>query len=95
MKENKRFTYSVPFDGFCDVYDNGKLLSCMRLEYVENTVNRLNELNNENKQLKQQLAIIDRLIDKKIQEFKNGNYGDLPYTAIHMFLDLKQEIGDV
>lgn len=33
------------FNGFCDVYDNGKILSCMRLEYVENTVNLLNELN--------------------------------------------------
>lgn len=54
MTENKRFTYSPPFDGFCDVYDNGKILSCMRLEYVENTVNRLNELNNENEQLKKQ-----------------------------------------
>jgi hypothetical protein len=52
MTENKRFTYSAPFDGFCDVYDNGKLLSCMRLEYVENTVNRLNELNNENTHIK-------------------------------------------
>lgn len=41
----KRFTYMEQFNGFCDVYDNGKILSCMRLEYVENTVNLLNELN--------------------------------------------------
>ena len=45
MNENKRFTYMEQFNGFCDVYDNGKILSCMRLEYVENTVNLLNELN--------------------------------------------------
>ena len=50
--------------------------------------------NKEIEQLKQQLAIIGRLIDNKIDEFKNGDYGDLPYNAIHMFLDLKQEIGD-
>ena len=41
----KRFTYMEQFNGFCDVYDNGKILSCMRLEYVENTVNLLNEFN--------------------------------------------------
>ena len=39
----KRFTYTEQFNGFCDVYDNGKVLSCMRLEYVQNTVNLLNE----------------------------------------------------
>lgn len=33
-------------------------------------------------------------IDKKIDEFKNGDYGDLPCNTIHMFLDLKEEIGD-
>lgn len=43
----KRFTYMEQFNGFCDVYDDGKLLSCMRLEYVENTVNLLNGLNDE------------------------------------------------
>lgn len=41
----KRFTYMEQFNGFCDIYDNGKILSCIRLEYVENTVNLLNELN--------------------------------------------------
>ena len=46
------------FNGFCDVYDNGKILSCMRLEYVENTVNRLNELHDENIGLKQDLKLI-------------------------------------
>ena len=45
MTDNKRFTYTEQFNGFCDVYDKGKILSCMRLEYVKNTVNLLNELN--------------------------------------------------
>ena len=52
----KRFTYMEQFNGFCDVYDNGKILSCMRLEYVENTVNLLNELNDENQDLKGQVG---------------------------------------
>jgi hypothetical protein len=55
----------------------------------------LNSLADENEQLKQQLASVNRLIDNKIDEFKNGDYGDLPCNTIHMFLDLKQEIGDV
>ena len=54
----------------------------------------LNELNDENEQLKKQLASINQLIDNKIDEFKKGDYGDLPCNTIHMFLDLKQEIGD-
>ena len=48
----KRFTYMKQFNGFCDVYDNGKLLSCMRLDYVDKTVNLLNDLAEENEQLK-------------------------------------------
>lgn len=55
----------------------------------------MNELADENEQLKQQLTNINRLIDNKIDEFKNGDYGDLPCNTIHMFLDLKQELGDV
>lgn len=39
----KRFSYMEQFNGFCDVYDTGKILSCMRLEYVDKTVNLLNE----------------------------------------------------
>ena len=31
-------------------------------------------------------------IDNKINEFKNGDYGDLPCTTVNMFLDLKMEI---
>ena len=31
------------FNGFCDVYDRGKILSCMRLEYVDKTVDLLNK----------------------------------------------------
>lgn len=52
-------------------------------------------LKDENEQLKKQLSSINQLIDNKIDEFKNGDYGDLPCNTIHMFLDLKQEIGDV
>lgn len=55
----------------------------------------LNTLYNENEQLKQQVQNIHKLIDKKIDEFKDGDYGDLPCNTIHMFLDLKEEIGDV
>ena len=49
----------------------------------------------ENEELKKQLASINRLIDNKIDEFKKGDYGDLPCNTIHMFLDLKQELGDL
>jgi len=52
MTENKRFTYMEQLNGFCDVYDNGEVLSCMRLEYVGKTVELLNNLNDENKQIK-------------------------------------------
>ena len=57
--------------------------------------NRLNELFDENEQLKSQLTSISQLIDNKIDEFKNGDYGDLPCNTIHMFLDLKQEMEDL
>lgn len=60
MTENKRFTYMEQFNGFCDVYDNGKLLSCMRLDYVDKTVNLLNDLAEENKDLKQQIKILKK-----------------------------------
>ena len=53
------------FNGFCDVYDNGKVLSCMRLEYVENTVNLLNKLNNENEQLKARIKHLERKIQRE------------------------------
>lgn len=53
------------------------------------------DLLNENEHLKKQLASINRLIDNKIDEFKKGDYGDLPCNTIHMFLDLKQELGDL
>ena len=55
---------------------------------------RLESNYKENEQLKKQLSSINRLIDNKIDEFKNGDYGDLPCNTIHMFLDLKQELGD-
>ena len=58
-------------------------------------VDKLNELADENEQLKKQLSKINQLIYNKIDEFKNGDYGDLPCNTIHMFLDLKEEIGDV
>lgn len=53
------------------------------------------QLEEENEQLKQQLTSISQLIDNKIDEFKNGDYGDLPCNTIHMFLDLKQEMEDL
>lgn len=68
MNENKRFTYSASFNGFCDVYDNNKILSCMRLEYVENTVNLLNELNDEKNELRLQL----NLCSDQRNEFHHG-----------------------
>ena len=64
-------------------------------DIVEEVCPLLNELSEENEQLKKQLSKINRLIDNKIDEFKNGDYGDLPCNTIHMFLDLKEEIGDV
>ena len=92
MTENKRFTY----DGM-DIEDNVEMI-----EYAICTSDGglrvtalLNELAEENEQLKQQVQNIHKLIDKKIDEFKNGDYGDLPCNTIHMFLDLKQELCDV
>ena len=70
------------------IYDNKERLN------LKTCCDLLNELHDENEQLKQQLASINRLIDNKIDDFKNGDYGDLPCNTIHMFLDLKQEIGD-
>lgn len=70
------------------IYDNKERLN------LKTCCDLLNELHDENEQLKQQLASINWLIDNKIDEFKNGGYGDLPCNTIHMFLDLKQEIGD-
>ena len=70
------------------IYDNKERLN------LKTCCDLLNELHDENEQLKQQLASINWLIDNKIDEFKNGDYGDLPCNTIHMFLDLKQEIGD-
>ena len=61
MSENKRFTYMEQFNGFCDVYDNNHILSCMRLEYVEKTVKLLNELHEEKEELKK------RLIELKVE----------------------------
>ena len=63
MTENKRFSYMEQFNGFCDVYDYGKIISCMRLEYVENTVNLLNELHEENHQLKRQIDNLEHTKD--------------------------------
>ena len=65
--------------------------------YIDNEdcCEKLNELAYENEQLKKQLSKINQLIDNKIDEFKNGDYGDLPCNTIHMFLDLKEEIGDL
>ena len=52
----KRFTESTEtFDGFCDIFDNGVTIACMRKEYSHNIVNLLNSLSEENEQLKQQL----------------------------------------
>lgn len=54
----------------------------------------MGKLEEENEQLNQQVEGIQYLIDNKIDEFKNGDYGDLPCNTIHMFLDLKEEVGD-
>ena len=72
MTENKRFTYSAPFNGFCDVYDNSKILSCMRLEYVENTVNLLNELHDTNQELYDFRLVLNALLFNEWVE--NGKY---------------------
>lgn len=76
MTENKRFTYMEQFNGFCDVFDYGKVLTCMRLEYVEKTVGLLNnfqelsindlkhieQLQKENEQLKNIIQILKDII---------------------------------
>ena len=49
------------FNGFCDVYDNGKILSCMRLEYVDKTVDLLNE---QHETITEQASQIDFLKDE-------------------------------
>ena len=64
-------------------------------DYLRIATNDLKKLQEENEQLKQQLTSISQLIDNKIDEFKNGDYGDLPCNTIHMFLDLKQEMEDL
>ncbi len=70
-------------------YETHRKEKCLEL------VDLLNNFSEENEQLKKQLASINRLIDNKIDEFKKGDYGDLPCNTIHMFLDLKQELGDL
>ena len=59
----KRFTYMEQFNGFCDVYDNGKVLSCMRLEYVDKTVDLLNEQHETIQCHKERIAILSELLD--------------------------------
>ena len=70
--------------------EHTRLTNQLRLSY-----DKINKLTDENEQLKKQLSKINQLIDNKIDEFKNGDYGDLPCNTIHMFLDLKEEIGDL
>lgn len=60
----KRFTYMEQFNGFCDVYDDGKVLSCMRLEYVEKTVNLLNDFCKEIDVLNYEITSLQRKADK-------------------------------
>ena len=72
------------------VYDYDKPIADTFESYCEwELVDLLNELSEENEQLKQSFI---NLIDKKIEEFQNGDYGDLPCNTIHMFLDLKEEL---
>lgn len=101
MNKNKRFKVHIKWfnrdktEGEITLKDYGQpLLECECIEDVQMVKDLLNELADENEQLKQQLTSISQLIDNKIDEFKNGDYGDLPCNAIHMFLDLKEEIGD-
>ena len=77
-----------------NLYDDKTFIGAIRIG-EELIVELLNNLSEENEQLEKQLASINRLIDNKIDEFKTGDYGDLPCNTIHMFLDLKEEIGDL
>lgn len=43
MTKNKRFTYKKQYDDFYDVYDDGKLLSRVKKEYVDKTIDILNK----------------------------------------------------
>lgn len=66
----------------------GKEYKCeMRID--DEFLELVNHIDEENEQLKQSFI---NLIDKKIKEFQNGDYGDLPCNTIHMFLDLKEEL---
>lgn len=105
MTENKRFTMAVydknAINGFT-VLDLEKPNSSKRLKYenvyigskvgCEIVCSFGNSLVEEKEQLKQSFI---NLIDKKIEGFQNGDYGDLPCNVIHMFLDLKEEIGEL
>lgn len=66
----KRFTKSSEtFDGFCDIFDNGVTIACMRMEYSQNVVNLLNSLNEENERLKNELRK-----EKSLLEYSDSMY---------------------
>lgn len=90
MTENKRFTYMKQFNGFCDVYDNGKLLSCMRLDYVDKTVNLLNDLAEENGQLKKVLGAI--LLEVKRDISNTNQTGEIKVFINPNSFDLISEV---
>lgn len=87
----KRFTLKA-YDGiYCDVFDKDVDIAEVHRDDAKGLVDLLNTLHEENQSYK--LKVLE-LINNKIREFENGDYGDLPCNTIHMFLDLKQEIGD-
>ena len=90
MTENKRFTYMKQFNGFCDVYDNGKLLSCMRLDYVDKTVNLLNDLAEENEQFKKVLGAI--LLEVKRDISNTNQTGEIKVFINPNSFDLISEV---
>ena len=106
----KRFTYIEQFNGFCDVYDNGKVLSCMRLEYVQNTVNLLNEQEETIQRLKMTMEGVAELLsidadlfsDKAIEhdmnaytELKKFDNKDVYFMAVSIKKAIKMLKGDV
>lgn len=56
------------------------------------TINELQKCRENNKKALKNLETVFDVIDNKIKEFQDGEYGDLPCNTIHILLDLKEEL---
>ena len=81
----KRFTYTEQFNGFCDVFDYGKVLTCMRLEYVEKTVGLLNNF--------QELYINDLKHIELLQK-ENEQLKERINSRLHFYRELYESTND-